>query len=141
MLTASWTSFGHSVVSSCDYCLSFDDFGMFALPRVLISYIFAAAVIGVSSLSNPVVTRTKRIMQLVTITSSGRERYRTLAVAAVAGAFCVEAYYITTVTINIPQDDKPVFMVRHTLSLISVFPTDFTCSGTTPCTSSGACSS
>ncbi|KAF7348588.1 hypothetical protein MVEN_01376400 [Mycena venus] len=74
-----YVRFGHSVVSTCDYCLSFEEFGMFALPRALLSYICATAVIG-----------------LVTIVNSGRERYRTLAVAAVAGAFCLEGYYIST---------------------------------------------
>lgn len=48
----------------------------------------------------------------MTINNSGRERYRTLAVAAVVGAFCVEVYYISTIAIEIPKDDKPVFMVR-----------------------------
>ncbi|KAJ6532774.1 hypothetical protein DFH09DRAFT_993732 [Mycena vulgaris] len=96
-----YVRFGHSVVSTCDYCLSFNDFGMFALPRVLISYICATAAIG-----------------LVTISSSGHERYRTLAVATVAGAFCVEAYYISTVTIKIPKDDEPVFMWHDTLYLL-----------------------
>ncbi|KAJ7698544.1 hypothetical protein B0H17DRAFT_927151 [Mycena rosella] len=91
--------FGHAVVTTCDYCLAFDDFGLFAVPRALLSYICAAAAIGV-----------------ITIASSGHERYRTLAVAAVAGAFCVEAYYIATATIQIPKDDAPVFMVRHALA-------------------------
>ncbi|KAJ7484369.1 hypothetical protein FB451DRAFT_969572, partial [Mycena latifolia] len=94
--------FGHSVVSTCDYCLSFDDFGMFALPRALLSYIWATAVIG-----------------LVTISNSGHERYRTLAVAIVAGAFCLEAYYISTVTIQIPpNDEESVFMWHDNLYLL-----------------------
>ncbi|KAJ7746444.1 hypothetical protein DFH07DRAFT_1062986 [Mycena maculata] len=93
-----YVRFGHSVVAHCDYCLSFDEFGMFALPSALISYIWAAAVLG-----------------LVTINSSGRERYRTIAVAAVAGAFCLETYYISTVPIEIPKDDTPVFMWHDTL--------------------------
>ncbi|KAJ7089191.1 hypothetical protein B0H15DRAFT_839823 [Mycena belliarum] len=92
--------FGHTVVSTCDFCLSFDDFGLFALPRVLLSYITATAVIG-----------------LVTIANSGHERYRTLAVAVVAGAFCLEAYYISSATIQIPKDDKPVFMWHDNLYL------------------------
>ncbi|KAJ7732201.1 hypothetical protein B0H14DRAFT_2409325, partial [Mycena olivaceomarginata] len=96
-----YVRFGHSVVSNCDYCLSFNEFAMFALPSALLSYIWAAAAIG-----------------LVTIVNSGRERYRTLAVAAVAGAFCVEAYYIVTVSIEIPKDDKPVFMWHDTLLLL-----------------------
>ncbi|KAJ7034501.1 hypothetical protein C8F04DRAFT_1001701 [Mycena alexandri] len=103
-----YVRFGHSVVSSCDYCLSFDEFGLFALPGALISYLCAAAVIGI-----------------VTITTSGRERYRTLAVSAVAGAFVLEAYYIITVPIELPKDDTSVFMwhdrlytARHVLFLI-----------------------
>ncbi|KAJ6572118.1 hypothetical protein B0H19DRAFT_936254 [Mycena capillaripes] len=96
-----YVRFGHSVVSTCDYCLSFQEFAMFALPGALLSYIWATAVIGI-----------------VTINNSGHERYRTLAVAAVAGAFCVEAYYISTVTIEIPKDDKPVFMWHDTLLLL-----------------------
>ncbi|KAJ6469422.1 hypothetical protein C8R45DRAFT_1016971 [Mycena sanguinolenta] len=96
-----YVRFGHSVVSTCDYCLSFDEFGMFALPRAMLSYICATAVIG-----------------LVTIVNSGRERYRTFAVAAVAGAFCLEAYYIATISIEIPKDDKPVFMWHDNLLLM-----------------------
>ncbi|KAJ7753787.1 hypothetical protein B0H16DRAFT_1222469, partial [Mycena metata] len=88
-----YVRFGHSVVSSCDYCLSFDEFALFALPGALISYLCAAAVIGI-----------------VTINTSGRERYRTLAVSAVAGAFVLEAYYIITVPIELPKDDTSVFM-------------------------------
>ncbi|KAJ7249468.1 hypothetical protein C8J57DRAFT_1136754, partial [Mycena rebaudengoi] len=92
--------FGHSVVSNCDYCLSFEEFAMFALPRTLISYIWECAVTG-----------------LVTISGSGRERYRTLAVAAVAGAFCFEAYWISTVAIKIPKGDEKVFMWHDRLYL------------------------
>ncbi|KAK7059738.1 hypothetical protein R3P38DRAFT_2837552 [Favolaschia claudopus] len=95
-----YVRFGHDVVSACDYCLSFDEFGLFAVPRALISYIFEVAVIG-----------------LVTVMNSGRERYRTIAVAIVAGAFCVEAYYIMTVSIEISKADKPVFMWHDRLLL------------------------
>ncbi|KAJ7931290.1 hypothetical protein B0H13DRAFT_1959733 [Mycena leptocephala] len=72
--------FGHSVVSTCDYCLSFEEFGLFALPRVLLSYVCAVAVIGIVTINN-------------------------------SGPFCVEVYYISTIAIEIPKDDKPVFMV------------------------------
>ncbi|KAJ6491255.1 hypothetical protein C8R47DRAFT_1045038 [Mycena vitilis] len=96
-----YVRFGHSVVATCDYCLSFEEFGMYALPRALLSYIWEATVIGI-----------------VTIYNSGRERCRTLAVAAVAAAFCLEAYYISTVTIEIPKDDKHVFMWHDWLYFI-----------------------
>ncbi|KAJ7636901.1 hypothetical protein FB45DRAFT_789011 [Roridomyces roridus] len=93
-----YVRFGHSVVANCDYCRSFDEFGMFALPGALLSYIFQAIVIG-----------------LVTISSSDRERWRTMGVAAVAGAFCAEAYYIVTAPIEIPKDDRDVFMWHDNL--------------------------
>ncbi|KAJ7512420.1 hypothetical protein B0H11DRAFT_481128 [Mycena galericulata] len=96
-----YVRFGHSVVSSCDYCRSWEDFGMFALPGALLSYIWETAVIG-----------------LVTIKNSGRERYRTLAVATVAGAFCLEAYFISSEPIQIPKDDSPVFMWHDNLYLL-----------------------
>ncbi|KAJ7150932.1 hypothetical protein C8R43DRAFT_1127845 [Mycena crocata] len=96
-----YVRFGHSVVSTCDYCLSFDEFGMFALPRAMLSYIFATIIVGI-----------------VTMGGSGRERYRTLAVAALVGAFCIEAYYIATVSIEVPKDDKSVFMWHDNLYLL-----------------------
>ncbi|KAJ6606687.1 hypothetical protein B0H10DRAFT_2075222 [Mycena sp. CBHHK59/15] len=79
--------------STCDYCLSFEEFGLFALPRTLISYIRETAVVG-----------------LVTISSSGRERYRTLAV-----------YWISTVSIKIPKNDEPVFMWHDNLYRLRQF--------------------
>ncbi|KAJ7192973.1 hypothetical protein GGX14DRAFT_593529 [Mycena pura] len=93
--------YGHQVVSTCDYCRSFNEFGMFALPQALLSYIWAAAVIGI-----------------ITVNNSGRERYRTLAVAAVAGAFYLEAYYIATAPIEIPKDDRKVFMWHDNFLLL-----------------------
>ncbi|KAJ7154650.1 hypothetical protein C8R46DRAFT_1356673 [Mycena filopes] len=90
--------FGHAVVSGCDYCQTFDEFGMFAFPAALISYLCTAAVIG-----------------LVTILGSGRENYRTLAVAAVACAFVAETYYILTVPIEIHPDGRSVIMWHDNL--------------------------
>ncbi|KAJ7201599.1 hypothetical protein GGX14DRAFT_655469 [Mycena pura] len=96
-----YVRYGHQVVSTCDYCRSFNEFGMFALPQALLSYIWAATVIGI-----------------ITVNYSGRERYRTLAVAAVAGAFCLEAYYIATAPIEIPKDDRKVFMWHDNFLLL-----------------------
>ncbi|KAF7318294.1 hypothetical protein HMN09_00338100 [Mycena chlorophos] len=90
-----YVRFGHRVVATCDYCHSFNDFAMFALPDAMLSYIWAATVVG-----------------LVTINNTGHERYRTLAVGAIAGSFAVEAYYIATSPIEIPKDDGGVFWVR-----------------------------
>nr|GAT49489.1 predicted protein [Mycena chlorophos] len=96
-----YVRFGHRVVATCDYCHSFNDFAMFALPDAMLSYIWAATVVG-----------------LVTINNTGHERYRTLAVGAIAGSFAVEAYYIATSPIEIPQDDEGVFWWHDSLLLL-----------------------
>ncbi|KAF7291934.1 hypothetical protein MIND_01218900 [Mycena indigotica] len=96
-----YVRFGHTVVSTCDYCHSFNDFAVFALPSALLSYIWTAAIVG-----------------LVTINDSGHERYRTLAVAAIAGSFFAEAYYIATTPIEVPKGDKEVFWWHDSLLLL-----------------------
>ncbi|KAJ7054476.1 hypothetical protein C8F01DRAFT_925893, partial [Mycena amicta] len=96
-----YVRFGHQVVSTCDYCHSFNDFGIFALPGALLSYIWAAIVVG-----------------LVTSNNTGHERYRTLAVAAIAGSFFVEAYYVATTAIEVPKDDKEVFWWHDSFLLL-----------------------
>lgn len=39
--------FGHNVLTTCTYCHSFQDFGLYALPRAILSYIREIAFVGV----------------------------------------------------------------------------------------------
>ncbi|CAK5272780.1 unnamed protein product [Mycena citricolor] len=91
-----YVRFGHEVVSACDYCRTFDEFALFALPKILAVYIYAAATIGI-----------------VTIVGSGHERFRTLAVSAIGGAFCFEIYYIATVAVEFPKDERTSVVWWH----------------------------
>ncbi|KAF8636356.1 hypothetical protein AX16_011007 [Volvariella volvacea WC 439] len=102
--------FGHDALTHCEYCHGFDDFAMYALSPVLVSYILEAAVIG-----------------LVTMRNSHREPLRTLGLGILVCAGVSEAYNLLTTPIQIPQrgHGEGVFMwydnltfLRHTLFLL-----------------------
>ncbi|KAF7323630.1 hypothetical protein MKEN_00583700 [Mycena kentingensis (nom. inval.)] len=130
-----YVRFGHNVVVACDYCHSFNDFGMFALADALLSYIWTAAVVGVCVCS---LTKAHTYpSQVVTINTSGHERYRTLATAAIAACFFIEVYYVATSPIEVPRGEKPVFWVRRAF-FASIITCSRCASGTTPSSSSAA---
>ncbi|KAI0777343.1 hypothetical protein BD413DRAFT_609721 [Trametes elegans] len=100
--------FGQMVLQDCEYCTTFDEYLIFAAPRIAHGYVAAAAVAG-----------------LVTVRGSGHERWRTYAVALLAAAFFLEGYWIATTPIGIPRDGLNVFMwhdnlwlARHLLFLL-----------------------
>ncbi|RDB30538.1 hypothetical protein Hypma_007215 [Hypsizygus marmoreus] len=96
--------FGHNVLTTCTYCQSFDDFALYALPRLVLSYIREIAFIG-----------------LITT------RLRKAAVTALVVMGCAEIYTLATVNIKIPLrgSKEPVVMwhdllltLRHTIFLL-----------------------
>ena len=98
-------SFGHNVVQDCDYCHSYYDYLLYWFPKPLLEYVREIAIVGI-----------------VTVQNSGHERWRARAVTVLAIAGVIEAYFVVTSTIIIPQDGKDVFRVRSLfIVLISVF--------------------
>ena len=89
--------FGQTVIQDCEHCTTFDEYAIFAAPRMALGYIRECAVAG-----------------LMTIRGSGHERWRTYAVGVIVGAFILEGYWLATTPIRIPHDGKNVFMVSHT---------------------------
>ena len=55
---------------------------------------------------------------LLTMRGTGRERWRTYVVGALLCAAGLEAYWIATVTIDIPPNGLDVFMVRLSALLL-----------------------
>jgi len=49
---ALYIRFGHDAVQYCDYCHSFSDFGMFAIPAVALQYIRTIAAVGLMTVRN-----------------------------------------------------------------------------------------
>ncbi|CDO71154.1 hypothetical protein BN946_scf184845.g24 [Trametes cinnabarina] len=96
-----YVRFGQTVIQDCEYCSTFDEFLIFAAPRIALGYVKAAAVVG-----------------LITIKGSGHERLRTWSVALIVAAFIVEGYWIATTPIGIPRDGRNVFMWHDNLWLI-----------------------
>ncbi|KAI0646636.1 hypothetical protein C8Q79DRAFT_909467 [Trametes meyenii] len=96
-----YVRFGQTVIQDCEYCSTFDEYLIFAAPRIALGYLKAAAVLG-----------------LTTIRGSGHERYRTYAVAFLVAAFIVECYWIATTPIGIPRDGRNVFMWHDNLWLL-----------------------
>ncbi|KAI0634730.1 hypothetical protein C8Q77DRAFT_1054525 [Trametes polyzona] len=103
-----YVRFGQTVIQDCEYCTTFDEYLIFAAPRMALGYVKEAAVVGV-----------------LTIRGSGHERWRTYAVALLVSAFFVEGYWVATTPIGIPRDGRNVFMwhdnlwmLRHLLFLV-----------------------
>ncbi|KAI0360346.1 hypothetical protein OH77DRAFT_674974 [Trametes cingulata] len=96
-----YVRFGQTVIQDCEYCTTFDEYLIFAAPRIALGYVKEAAVVG-----------------LLTIRGSGHERWRTYAVALLVGAFIVEGYWIATTPIGIPRDGLNVFMWHDNLWLM-----------------------
>ncbi|CCM01211.1 uncharacterized protein FIBRA_03259 [Fibroporia radiculosa] len=90
-----------SSVASVRAHSTFDDYAVYALPHALFAYIREAAVLG-----------------LLTIVGSGRERWRTYVVGALAVTAVLECYWISTVTVRIPKDGRNVFMWHDNLWIL-----------------------
>ncbi|KZT70412.1 hypothetical protein DAEQUDRAFT_744676 [Daedalea quercina L-15889] len=86
------------------YVRTFDDYALYALPRALAEYIREVAVVGV-----------------LTIRGSGRERWRTYAVGALACGAVVEAYWVATATIDVPSNGLDVTMWHDNLWALRQF--------------------
>ncbi|KAI0674637.1 hypothetical protein C8Q78DRAFT_1015951 [Trametes maxima] len=103
-----YVRFGQTVIQDCEYCSTFDEYLIFAAPRIALGYVKTAAVLG-----------------LTTIGGSGHEHYQTYAIAFLVAAFILEGYWIATTPIGIPRDGRNVFMwhdnlwaLRHILFLL-----------------------
>ncbi|KAL0958017.1 hypothetical protein HGRIS_000192 [Hohenbuehelia grisea] len=89
-----YVRFGQRVLQTCEYCQTYDEYALYALPGPLLAYIQEAALIG-----------------LVTIRGTHRERWRTLGVGAVVAAAVLEGWYISTVPIRIPRKGEKTGVV------------------------------
>jgi len=92
-----YVRFGHNVLSTCEYCHTYQDYALYALPRPLLSYVREIAVMGV-----------------LTLGVSGRAHLRPLGLGALIIAGLAEAYWLTTSVVRIPPPnvDMPVFMLH-----------------------------
>ncbi|KAG6917621.1 hypothetical protein DXG01_001853 [Tephrocybe rancida] len=76
--------FGHNVITTCSYCHSFEDFGLYFLPRPIMSYIREVAFIGLIATSR-----------------------RRAAVTSLFLMFVLECYILATVEIRVPPAGDP----------------------------------
>ncbi|KAF9001157.1 hypothetical protein BDQ17DRAFT_1244802 [Cyathus striatus] len=92
--------FGHNVLATCEYCLTYEDFAVYALPRPLLSYVRELAVVGIVSLD-----------------MNNRAHLRGFGVGTLIVAALAEIYYLATSPINIPPRgvEQDVFMWHDTL--------------------------
>lgn len=86
--------FGQSVLQDCEYCHTYYEYALYAIPRPLLGYIREAAIIG-----------------LLTVRGSRKERWRIFAIGAIVCAAIAEEYWISTVQIKIPNHGRGVIMV------------------------------
>ncbi|KAE9396464.1 hypothetical protein BT96DRAFT_884754 [Gymnopus androsaceus JB14] len=82
-----YVRFGHDAIATCEYCSSWDDFALFALPGALWEYL-----------------RETLIMGALTLKGTRHSQHRTLGVGALCAAAMFEAYLILTATISIPKE-------------------------------------
>jgi len=93
-----YVRFGQQVLQDCEYCKTFDEYALFALPGPVLQYIREAGVIG-----------------LLTIRGSHHERWRMYAIAALVCASVLEGYWVATTTVQVPTDGQGVFMLHDTI--------------------------
>ncbi|RPD55540.1 hypothetical protein L227DRAFT_579512 [Lentinus tigrinus ALCF2SS1-6] len=96
-----YVRFGQAVIQDCEHCTTFDEYAIFAVPRMALGYVKEAAVVG-----------------FVTIRGSGHERWRTYAIGALVAAFIMEGYKIGTTPVRISRDGQGVFMWHDNLWLL-----------------------
>ncbi|TFK70029.1 hypothetical protein BDN72DRAFT_795923 [Pluteus cervinus] len=93
--------FGHDAIASCEHCSKFEDYALFALAPVLLSYVFEALLIGIITLKN-----------------SHRESLRTHALGVLVCAGVLETYYRLTESVVLPQrgSNETVYMWHNNLT-------------------------
>jgi len=91
--------FGQSVLQDCEYCHTYDEYALYALPRPLLEYVRETAVVG-----------------FLTINGSHKERWRTAAIGAIVCAAVAEGYWVSTAQVKISRSGLGVVMVRGTQS-------------------------
>ena len=105
--------FGQSVLQDCEYCHTYDEYALYALPRPLLEYVRETAVVG-----------------LLTINGSFKERWRTAAIGVIVCAAVAEGYWVSSVEVKIPKGGMGVVMVRPTYVVeLHVFIISAGCSG------------
>ncbi|THH30570.1 hypothetical protein EUX98_g3622 [Antrodiella citrinella] len=95
-----YVRFGQSVLQDCEYCTTYDEFALYALPGPLLEYVRETAFIA-----------------LVTIRGSHRERWRTYASAGVVCVAALEGYMVASHAVRVPKDGLGVFMLHDNLWL------------------------
>lgn len=98
------------VLQDCEYCHTYDEYALYALPRPLLEYIRETAVVG-----------------FLTINGSYKERWRMYAIGAIVCAAVSEGYWVSTVQVKIPRNGMGVVMVSalavwNEAELINVSP-------------------
>jgi len=103
-----YVRFGHDTVELCDYCHSFADFALFALPATTLTYLRTIVIVG-----------------LMTMKGSGKRRWRSWGVGILVVAAAIEAWILVTVDIQFYPENRRVVMwhdrawlLRHYLFLL-----------------------
>lgn len=92
-MRAVFIRFGQALIQDCEYCRTFDEFALHALPRPLLQYARTAALVG-----------------LLTANGSYRARWRSWGIWALILAAGTEVYWIATVPIKITaKGDEVVY--------------------------------
>ncbi|KIK70226.1 hypothetical protein GYMLUDRAFT_34716 [Collybiopsis luxurians FD-317 M1] len=84
-----YVRFGHETIASCEYCSSWSDFALYALPGAVWEY-----------------SREVMMMGALTLRGTRHAEHRTLGVGALCAAAMFEAYVTLTTEINMPKDDN-----------------------------------
>ena len=103
-MTTIYYRFGQSVLQDCEYCHTYDEYALYAIPRPLLSYIRETAVAG-----------------LLTISGTHKERWRMYAIGTIVCAAVTEGYWVSTVQVKIPRDGLGVVMVCNFTSFLQIF--------------------
>ncbi|EAU82813.1 hypothetical protein CC1G_11330 [Coprinopsis cinerea okayama7 len=91
-----YVRFGHDIIAGCDYCQSFGDYALLALPRPLLAYIREMAFVGV-----------------LTLPGSPKSHLRPLGLATLMLSALAEAYFILSATISIKPQEEPLITMWH----------------------------
>lgn len=117
------TRFGHDVVASCDYCRTYTDYALLALPRPLLSYIREMAFMGVRLSAFSI--RSSQAYQLswkqaMTLPHSPKGHLRSLSLATLMLAAGAEAYWTLAIPIVMPNPGLPPSPLTYVRPFISL---------------------